>query len=269
MPHPDAGPWGSPVPGGPYPLADDTAALSPIGLRHLADKADAPGNMSEPRRARGKGAASHRRAGKTRSARAAGLVAVMAAVVGAAVLTGTQQETRATAQRVEPEPTSVPVPATDPTTAPTSGGPPTPDAERTETAAADPRAGAKPPSARPGTTAPSPVATPEQGSGTRCVTPHLPGATCPPTSRPETPPPTRRPISLCCDASGPEVAELQYRLRELGLYEGRVNGAYNQRVTDAVASYQRSRRINGDPRGSYGPATRAALQREVPDVGVR
>ncbi|WKV72891.1 peptidoglycan-binding protein [Streptomyces sp. PCS3-D2] len=283
---PSAGQGTPPAPGGPYPLGDDTLILTPVGPHPLGDDtliltpvgprpltgaAAAPGDVPGPRRNRGRRPASHRRAGGRRSAGAVGLMAVMAvmaAVVGAAVLGGPQVDPRATAQRVESEPTSVPLPAVDPTTAPSPGGPPTPAAEGTEGAAGPPDA-AKQPSGRPGVTPPRPAATPQQGPAPRCVTPHLPGAPCPSAGRPETPSPSRRPPDLCCGASGPEVAELQYRLRVLGLYEGRLNGAYNQRLTDAVAAYQSSRRLTGDPRGSYGPETRAALQREVPGVDAR
>ncbi len=58
---------------------------------------------------------------------------------------------------------------------------------------------------------------------------------------------------------------LQYRLQFLGLYEAEADGVYSRRVAHAVAAYQRLRRITADPSGRYGPATRAALQREVPD----
>ncbi|MFJ3929042.1 MULTISPECIES: peptidoglycan-binding protein [unclassified Streptomyces] len=73
---------------------------------------------------------------------------------------------------------------------------------------------------------------------------------------------------LCCGTSGPEVVDLQTRLRRLGLYDGRVDGEYSRRLADAVASYQRRRGIRTDPPGSYGPATREALLREDPDAAV-
>ncbi|WP_432067184.1 peptidoglycan-binding domain-containing protein [Streptomyces sp. C10-9-1] len=62
------------------------------------------------------------------------------------------------------------------------------------------------------------------------------------------------------------MADLQFRLRWLDLYGGRLNGTYNQRLTDSVLAYQQSRGITSDLPGQYGPATRAALQHEVPDI---
>ncbi|MEU3048891.1 peptidoglycan-binding protein [Streptomyces sp. NPDC006984] len=62
------------------------------------------------------------------------------------------------------------------------------------------------------------------------------------------------------------MADLQFRLRWLDLYGGRLNGTYNRRLTDSVLAYQQSRGITSDLPGQYGPATQAALQREVPDV---
>ncbi|WP_405510274.1 peptidoglycan-binding domain-containing protein [Streptomyces anulatus] len=62
---------------------------------------------------------------------------------------------------------------------------------------------------------------------------------------------------------GPEVAELQNRLKEVWLYAGPSDGNYNDRVRSAVVIYQSYQDIEGDPTGVYGPNTRRALEAET------
>ncbi|MGW7194880.1 peptidoglycan-binding domain-containing protein [Streptomyces chryseus] len=62
---------------------------------------------------------------------------------------------------------------------------------------------------------------------------------------------------------GPEVSELQDRLAQAGYYDGPDNGRYHDRLERAVAAYQASRGIAGDPAGTYGPHTRRALEAET------
>lgn len=62
---------------------------------------------------------------------------------------------------------------------------------------------------------------------------------------------------------GPEVTELQLRLRQLYLYNDDVNGVFNNRVEDALRNYQWSRGIRGDELGEYGQATRTSLESET------
>uniref|UniRef100_UPI00117D5958 peptidoglycan-binding domain-containing protein n=1 Tax=Streptomyces sp. or3 TaxID=1828020 RepID=UPI00117D5958 len=65
---------------------------------------------------------------------------------------------------------------------------------------------------------------------------------------------------------GPEVAELQIRLRTVGewLYSGPVDGSsYSDQVAYSVAVYQSYKAIQGDPAGVYGPNTRRALEAET------
>ncbi|MCL6301203.1 peptidoglycan-binding protein [Streptomyces kronopolitis] len=56
------------------------------------------------------------------------------------------------------------------------------------------------------------------------------------------------------------MAELQERLRQLGLYQGAGGGRYDAEVRAAVSQYQRSYGVTGDPDGVYGPRTRASLE---------
>ncbi|SFE80993.1 peptidoglycan-binding domain-containing protein [Streptomyces mirabilis] len=62
---------------------------------------------------------------------------------------------------------------------------------------------------------------------------------------------------------GPEVTELQLRLRQLSLYTGKTDGTYSGQVEDAVRRYQWARGITGDKSGVYGAATRASLEGET------
>lgn len=63
---------------------------------------------------------------------------------------------------------------------------------------------------------------------------------------------------------GPEVTELQQRLRRLDLYADRITGIFTRSVEDAVRTYQLARGIQGDTLGTYGPATRKSLEAETP-----
>ncbi|MFE6699827.1 peptidoglycan-binding protein [Streptomyces sp. NPDC057718] len=66
---------------------------------------------------------------------------------------------------------------------------------------------------------------------------------------------------------GPEVGELQNRLREVWLYSGPSDENYDERVENAVAIYQSYKAIQGDPMGVYGPNTRRALEAETSGHG--
>jgi peptidoglycan hydrolase-like protein with peptidoglycan-binding domain len=62
---------------------------------------------------------------------------------------------------------------------------------------------------------------------------------------------------------GPQVTELQERLRQLNLYADQVDGVFTRPVEDAVRTYQLARGITSDPYGEYGPATRQRLESET------
>ncbi|MFJ9907386.1 peptidoglycan-binding protein [Streptomyces sp. NPDC101152] len=63
--------------------------------------------------------------------------------------------------------------------------------------------------------------------------------------------------------TGPEVTELQLRLRQVGLYNGQADGVYDTDVENAVRSYQFTRLVVQDESGVYGRATRASLESET------
>ncbi|MYW64465.1 peptidoglycan-binding protein [Streptomyces sp. SID8379] len=62
---------------------------------------------------------------------------------------------------------------------------------------------------------------------------------------------------------GPEVAELQGRLKQLALYMGEPNGNFNGMTEFGVRNFQMARGVRGDAPGTYGPATRQALEAET------
>ncbi|AYN35878.1 peptidoglycan-binding membrane protein [Streptomyces albus] len=119
------------------------------------------------------------------------------------------------------------------------------------------------PDPTPSSSAPaSPSATPsKKPSPTRTAAPPLP----PPRPKPTTsrsavrPKPVAVPV-LRAGSRGPEVAELQRRLRQAYLYAGPYDGVYDARVENAVRGYQFTRGISSDPSGVYGTATRKSLE---------
>ncbi|CAM5297316.1 Peptidoglycan-binding protein OS=Streptomyces fumanus OX=67302 GN=GCM10018772_01480 PE=4 SV=1 [Streptomyces fumanus] len=62
---------------------------------------------------------------------------------------------------------------------------------------------------------------------------------------------------------GPEVTELQQRLRQINLYLGDIDGTFDHRVEDALRTFQWWRGIPSEERGTYGPRTREQLERET------
>ncbi|MFG2889318.1 peptidoglycan-binding protein [Streptomyces sp. NPDC048248] len=140
---------------------------------------------------------------------------------------------------------------------PTSGDPHPP------TASASPSPASPPPPSREVSTRSAPDGTPELY---RTSTPRPPvptraagSVTAAPGSQGPSAPPTG-PIELREGSSGPEVAELQDRLRQLALYVGGDDGRYDAGVRAAVSRYQRAYGVHGDPDGVYGAATRASLE---------
>ncbi|MFF0226623.1 peptidoglycan-binding protein [Streptomyces sp. NPDC004629] len=133
-------------------------------------------------------------------------------------------------------------------------------------------ASAPPAAASPSTsTSRSPTASPtpsvsESGTATPSATPsRSPEAsrTATAADTAEEPTPAPGPVLRRGD-SGPEVAELQLRLKEVRLYWGSTNGRFDRHLEDAVRTYQWTRGIRADESGVYGAATRASLESETP-----
>lgn len=153
--------------------------------------------------------------------------------------------------RALPEGTRAPVPdhsssatgttaAAEPSVSPSSAGPsatPSAAAGPTATRTATPTGSAAPPAGGPSPTATATTARPSGSAGQAPV--------------------------LGRGDSGPEVTELQLRLRQVGLYGGESDGMYDGQVETSVRSYQLTRLIGGDEPGVYGAATRASLEAET------
>jgi len=75
-----------------------------------------------------------------------------------------------------------------------------------------------------------------------------------------------RPPVLRLGDKGPEVVELQLRLRQVGFYEGNADGVYDSEVENAVRGYQLTRVILQDESGVYGAATRESLESETEEA---
>ncbi|MFF4709806.1 peptidoglycan-binding protein [Streptomyces eurythermus] len=142
------------------------------------------------------------------------------------------------------------VPA-EPTKAPASAPAPAPPAAPP----APPPSSPAPTTPTPSPTATSPSPTPSP-SRTPSPTPSPTASSVPPTT------PAATPVLRRGD-TGPEVTELQQRLRQLNLYGDRIDGTYTRPVEDAVRNYQLARGIKEDPLGEYGPATRRSLEGET------
>ncbi|MFE7324326.1 peptidoglycan-binding protein [Streptomyces sp. NPDC057565] len=61
---------------------------------------------------------------------------------------------------------------------------------------------------------------------------------------------------------GPEVVELQQRLRQLSFYTYDITGNFNIQVENSVRRYQSARGISAEP-GVYDAATRRSLESET------
>ncbi|MFF0010974.1 peptidoglycan-binding protein [Streptomyces sp. NPDC005374] len=138
-----------------------------------------------------------------------------------------------------------------------------------------------PASGTPSTTASSPLVTPTRSSASPSSSPSAepsgsvsPTGTTTPVGSPSSvaatataaPGPTAsnsRPPVLRLGDQGPEVVELQLRLRQIGIYEGDADGDFDRDVESAVRSYQVTRLLLQDESGVYGAETRASLESET------
>ncbi|MET8767319.1 peptidoglycan-binding domain-containing protein [Streptomyces sp. NPDC004658] len=114
------------------------------------------------------------------------------------------------------------------------------------------------PSPSRGSASPSPTPTDSASASPTAVSPT---PTTTPSGTPRTTP-AAAPVLRRGD-TGPEVTELQQRLRRLNLYGDQIDGIFTRPVEDAVRTYQLARGIMGDVLGTYGPATRRSLESET------
>ncbi|MGW6629741.1 peptidoglycan-binding domain-containing protein [Streptomyces anulatus] len=110
---------------------------------------------------------------------------------------------------------------------------------------------------------PAPTATASASASPTASASPAPDGGTPPAAPSAAPPAGLTGGSLRPGDRGPEVAELQNRLKEVWLYAGPSDGNYNDQVRSAVVIYQSYQDIQGDPTGVYGPNTRRALEAET------
>ncbi|GAA5611855.1 hypothetical protein Spla01_03010 [Streptomyces platensis] len=243
-------PPGPPLPSG-APGAGPADPLIPRMRRRPGGPVSRTCSTSEaPEEKRGEEPASdsYPTAPRRRRALPAVLLTAGAAMAATAVLIGTDALSDGTQTRA-----AAPDRGTaSPDAALPTGGPPAPSGATSPTAPRSPSPDATTPDAtvrhyRP--PAPRPPA-PTRASGSVSDSPATHGPSAPPTG----------PIVLREGAGGPEVMELQERLRQLAVYPGPEDGRYDADVRDAVARYQRAYGVAGDPDGVYGAPTRASLE---------
>ncbi|WP_229848087.1 peptidoglycan-binding domain-containing protein [Streptomyces melanogenes] len=146
--------------------------------------------------------------------------------------------------------------APDPATTSSSPSPTTAEPRTTPHTSPSPRKSSPSPSRTPkASTSPSrrpatPTPTPSQVTGTVDTT------TAPPA------PPATAPVLRKGD-DGPEVTELQDRLTQLTIYNGRIDGHFGSKTENAVRTYQSYTGLESDPPGVYGPETRSALEAQT------
>lgn len=193
--------------------------------------------------------------------------AAVAAVVGTAAFAGglfggddstdeALPEATTSAPDIEDEPAASVAPS--PSASATPPRTPSPSA----TPSASPSASASPTKSR----EPAPTATASASASPTASASPAPDGGAPPAAPSAAPPAGLTGGSLRPGDRGPEVAELQIRLRTVGewLYSGPTDGSsYSDQVAYSVAIYQSYKAIQGDPTGVYGPNTRRALEAET------
>ncbi|GLX48497.1 hypothetical protein Shyhy01_14470 [Streptomyces hygroscopicus subsp. hygroscopicus] len=223
-----------------------TMPLRPVAgsaVRLFAHAPREPEPPEEPRVPRGPGR--RRRLGRAATIAAAGAGAAALAATGLALFSYHSPTRDDAAPEVRESVPDVPPPATATPSAHGASGPSRSTARSAPSPPPSPSATPVRPSA------PSPTPTPSR-------TP--PRSPSPSASTPVTP---ASAAVLERGDSGPQVAELEYRLWQLNLYEGAIDGVYTRRVEYAVSTYQAARGIQDDPPGVYGPRTRASLETET------
>ncbi|MGW7266480.1 peptidoglycan-binding domain-containing protein [Streptomyces sp. NPDC054842] len=229
-------------------MAAGTSEPAPDDMRLFQDPATGPGtapsNQEPPRRRR-----------RTALLVVAGAVVAVVAAAGLAsgVLSYDTPERDAPAPQAvrasvpeKSSPRADASPSRSTSSSPAASGGPTASAG----ADASPSASPSSPSATPSRSK-KPAETPTTARAT--------GSVRPPSDEPEE---LRAPILRRGD-KGAEVAELQLRLRQLGLYSSDINGNFNEQVEYAVRRYQWARGIGADEPGVYGTATRTRLESET------
>ncbi|MFF5477563.1 peptidoglycan-binding protein [Streptomyces sp. NPDC012935] len=176
------------------------------------------------------------------------VVLVTGAVLGGLHLYDSPSRARATSDDVRPP---VPDNSTEDGTSPEGQSAATATASSASSPTSSPVTPPADSSATPANSSATPSAAPSgTGAGTSAAAPEPTAA-------------EGRPPVLRLGDQGPEVTELQLRLRQIGLYAGDTDGDYDRGVEGSVRTYQLTRVILSDGSGVYGQATRAALESET------
>ncbi|MFG2805832.1 peptidoglycan-binding domain-containing protein [Streptomyces massasporeus] len=242
----------------PTPLAPAASEPSVTDLRMFDGTAGADRGAAE---AGGPGA---RRPGRRRRnllvAAAGACVAVVAAAGYASGLFSYESPSRDTAL---PDDIRASVPD-----APSSSEASTPPQD--SASAAPPAPAAPPPSPSPSgspSASPSPSAPSASASPSQSPSPSDPQPSGSATGPEQAPPDNGRqkagPTVLRLGDRGSEVTELQLRLRQLYLYNDDADGTFDDRLTEAVRTYQWSRGVQTDELGVYDRETREKLESET------
>ncbi|MFD5946808.1 peptidoglycan-binding protein [Streptomyces collinus] len=241
----------------PTPLAPAPTEPSVTDLRMFDGTVRAPLGASEGGRS---GARRPRRRNTLLLAAAGACVAVVAAAGYASGLFSYESPSRDTAlpddiRASVPDAPSSSAASTPPkrsaSVAPPAPAAPRPSPSRTAS-----------PSASPSPSAPSASASPSQSPSPSASQPSA-SATGPGQSSPDNSRQNKGPAVLRLGDDGPEVTELQLRLGQLRLYDDDTDGSFDDRLEDAVRTYQWSRGIQVDDLGVYDRETRAKLESET------
>ncbi|MEU6917180.1 peptidoglycan-binding domain-containing protein [Streptomyces olindensis] len=153
-----------------------------------------------------------------------------------------------------------------------------PDAPSSSAAPTAPEASASTPPPAPAAPAPAPSrtesASPSPSPSTPSASPspsRSAGPSAPPPSASASTPGQTSPDDRQNDAPavlrrgdrGPQVAELQQRLRQVYLYDEEADGSFDDRLEEAVRTYQWSRGVRTDDLGVYDRETRQRLESET------
>ncbi|WP_245726875.1 peptidoglycan-binding domain-containing protein [Streptomyces longwoodensis] len=225
------------------PAAPAGAGAEDLELFEEGEPAGDP--ASEPRR---------RRRGTLLLVAAGAVVAVAAAAGFASGLFSYETPTRDTAAPRDVR-AAVPGPSDSPSSAAASA---------TGTASPSPSASDSPSPSASDSASPSPSASSASPSPSRSPSgPASPSATASAPTPSASGPDNGRATALRRGDKGPEVAELQTRLRQVGLYGGDIDGSYDEQVENGVRTFQWWRGIQEDEPGVYGAVTRARLEGET------
>ncbi|MFF0202781.1 peptidoglycan-binding domain-containing protein [Streptomyces sp. NPDC005017] len=248
------------------PEAPTTALPTPLGLSvepprdhdlRLFEASDA-GQPGPPSRRAG-GGAGRGRARRTALIASAG--AVVAVVAAAGLASGLFQYDTPSRDTATAEDVREAAPETPSSDAASPSATPGDSAEGSPSVSASPSESASPSASE--SASPSPSESSESPSASASPTPSVSEASPLVSEDPETTAPADGPVLRRGD-QGPEVAELQARLRQLYLYNGDVNGNFNHPLENALRNYQWARGLfEVSDMGVYDQPTRAMLESET------